>query len=122
MKRLRPIFLLSILIALASFGVVGYLMFFGPDRLEFSGKDLPQLIADGVAVTGFKRLGDEPGVGWRGGCVFLLQPLGHFESCESDWHTIWVAILIWPAPAASRRPMRARIFAGAPTRERGDFS
>ncbi len=39
-----------------------------------------QRVADGVAVTGFKRLGDELGVGFGGGCLFLGQPLGHFET------------------------------------------
>ena len=37
-------------------------------------------VADGMAVTGFKGLGDELGVGFGGGCVFFGQPLGHFET------------------------------------------
>src|SRR5665213_2986363 len=37
-------------------------------------------VADGVAVTGFKRVGDEFRVGGGGGGLFLLQPLGHFKT------------------------------------------
>ena len=37
-------------------------------------------VADGVAVTGFKRVGDKFCVGVRGGGFFLLQPLGHFKT------------------------------------------
>ena len=39
-----------------------------------------QRVADGVAVAGFKRFGDEFGVGFGGGCLFFGQPLGHFET------------------------------------------
>ena len=51
-------------------------------------------VADGVAVTGFKRVGDKFCVGFRGGGFFLLQPLGHFETSESDWHIFLSTILI----------------------------
>ena len=53
-----------------------------------------QRVADGVAVTGFKRFGDEFGVGVGGGCFFLVQPLGHFETSETNWHIFLSTILI----------------------------
>ena len=37
-------------------------------------------VADGVAVTGFKRVGDKLGVGFGGRGFILLQPLGHFKT------------------------------------------
>ena len=43
-------------------------------------EDAAQGVADGVAVTGFKGLGDEFGVGFCGGGLLLGQPLGHFET------------------------------------------
>ena len=56
-----------------------------------------QGIANGMAVAGFKRLGDELGKGWSGGCVFFDQPLRHFETTQMYWHR-FSAILIWPLP------------------------
>ena len=54
----------------------------GGDGGAFQGGEehAAQGVADGVAVAGFKGLGDELGVGFGGGCVFLDQPLGHFET------------------------------------------
>jgi hypothetical protein len=40
----------------------------------------PERVANGIAVTGLKRLGNKLGVGISGGCVFSRQPLGHFEA------------------------------------------
>jgi hypothetical protein len=39
-----------------------------------------------VAVAGFKRFGDEFGVGISGGGVLFGQPLGHFKTSETHWH------------------------------------
>ena len=43
-------------------------------------EDAAERIADGMAVSGFKGFGDEFGVGFRGGGLFLGQPLGHFKT------------------------------------------
>lgn len=47
MKFSRPIFIASILIALASLGYVAYQMFWGPDRIDLIGKSLPELLDNG---------------------------------------------------------------------------
>ena len=54
----------------------------GGDGGAFQGgeEDAAQGVADGVAVAGFKRLGEELGVGVGGGGVLLGQPLGHFKT------------------------------------------
>ncbi len=44
MKRLRSVFLMSAGIGVLSLGVVVYLMFWGPDHIELSGKSLPELL------------------------------------------------------------------------------
>jgi hypothetical protein len=52
MRSLRPIFIISGIITLVSFGAAFYFMFFGPEKLEFSGKSLREL-ADGGQLLGF---------------------------------------------------------------------
>lgn len=47
MKSLRPIFIISGIITLISFGVVIVLMFVGPDKMSFSGTNLKELFASG---------------------------------------------------------------------------
>ena len=44
MKRLRSVFLMSAGIGVLSLGVVVYLMFWGPDHIELSGRTLPELL------------------------------------------------------------------------------
>jgi uncharacterized membrane protein len=51
MRSLRPIFIISGIITLVSFGAAFYFMFFGPEKLEFSGKSLREL-ADGGQLLG----------------------------------------------------------------------
>jgi hypothetical protein len=46
MKSVRTIFLISILGVIVSLGVVAYFMFVGPDRIQFSGKSLPEMFQD----------------------------------------------------------------------------
>ena len=43
-------------------------------------------IADGVAVAGFKGLGDELGVGFSGGRLVLDEGLRHFKTTVTNWH------------------------------------
>ena len=54
----------------------------GADGGAFQGgkQHAAERVANGMAVTGFKRFGDELGVGIGGGCIFFGQPLGHFEA------------------------------------------
>ena len=62
--------------------VLGAIDLDGGDGGAFQGgeEDAAQGVADGVAVAGFKRFGDEFGVGIGGGCVLFGQPLGHFKT------------------------------------------
>ena len=50
MKSVQKVFLLSGIIAVASLGLVVYLMFWGPDRIDIAGKSLPQLLEEGDIV------------------------------------------------------------------------
>lgn len=50
MKSVRTIFLISFLGVITSLGVVVYFMFSGPDRLQFSGKSLPEMVQDGTLL------------------------------------------------------------------------
>jgi len=47
MKFSRPVFIVSIIIALVSLGYVAYQMFWGPDRMDLAGKSLPELLENG---------------------------------------------------------------------------
>ncbi len=51
MKSIQKVFLLSGIIAVAAFGLVVYLMFWGPDRIDLAGKSLPQLLEEGDIVA-----------------------------------------------------------------------
>jgi hypothetical protein len=50
MKSIRTIVILSITGVIVSLGVVAYFMFLGPDRLQFSGKSLPEMLQDGTLL------------------------------------------------------------------------
>jgi hypothetical protein len=50
MKSVRVVFLVSGIITVISLGVVAFLMFWGPDRIDFAGKSLPQLLEEGDIV------------------------------------------------------------------------
>ena len=54
----------------------------GRDRgaFERAEQHAAQRVADGLAVTGFKRLGNELGICGRGGRVFARQTLRHFKT------------------------------------------
>lgn len=47
MRPMRPIFIISGIITLLSFGAAFYFMFFGPEKMEFSGKNLRELSEGG---------------------------------------------------------------------------
>jgi len=47
MKSLRPIFLISGVITLVTLGVVAFLMFYGPDKIQLSGRTLSDLFESG---------------------------------------------------------------------------
>jgi hypothetical protein len=47
MKSARGAFIIGGIIALASLGIVAYLMIWGPDHIEISGRSLPDLIESG---------------------------------------------------------------------------
>ncbi len=51
MKSIQKVFLLSGIIAVAAFGLVVYLMFWGPDRIDLAGKSVPQLLEEGDIVA-----------------------------------------------------------------------
>jgi hypothetical protein len=74
------------------------------------GKQHPaQGVADRVAVTGFKWFGDKLRIGFRGGCVILDQPLGHFKTSETYRHIFLSTILIWLLRRLFPRTAKARI-------------
>ena len=50
MKSIRSVFILSGAIALIALGVAVYLMFWGPDRIELTGKSLSELLENGDLV------------------------------------------------------------------------
>ena len=50
MKSVRTIFILSGIGVIVSLGAVAYFMFMGPERLEFSGKSLPEMFQDGTLL------------------------------------------------------------------------
>ena len=50
MKSVRTIFILSGIGVIMSLGAVAYFMFMGPERLEFSGKSLPEMFQDGTLL------------------------------------------------------------------------
>lgn len=50
MKSVRLIFILFIIGVVVSLGVVAYFMSMGPDRLQFSGKSLPEMLQDGTLL------------------------------------------------------------------------
>jgi hypothetical protein len=61
-----------------------------------------QGIADGVAVTDFKRFGDELGVRGCGAGFLADQALGHFETTETDWHGYFL-LMDWVSRALESR-------------------
>lgn len=50
MKSVRTIFIISGLIAVLSIGVVVFMMFWGPEPIEFEGKSIPELLESGELV------------------------------------------------------------------------
>lgn len=51
MRSLRPIFVISGIITLVAFGAAFYFMFFGPEKLEFSGKSAGELAEGGQILA-----------------------------------------------------------------------
>lgn len=51
MRSLRPIFVISGIITLVAFGAAFYFMFFGPKKLEFSGKSAGELAEGGQILA-----------------------------------------------------------------------
>ena len=59
----------------------------GDGRAFQRGKqDAPERISNGVAVAGFKRLGDKLGVGFCGCALVFDESLRHFKTTVTDWH------------------------------------
>ena len=46
-------------------------------------------VPNGVAVTGFKRLGDELGVGFCGRTLLFGESFRHFKTTVTNWHMIF---------------------------------
>jgi hypothetical protein len=46
MKSIRGVFILASVIAILSFGVVAFFMFFGPDRIDIAGRSFSELLKD----------------------------------------------------------------------------
>ena len=63
--------------------------------LEGGQQHTAKRVTNGVAVTGFKRVGNKFRVGFSGRSFILLQPLGHFKTSETNWHNFLSTILIW---------------------------
>ena len=66
--------------------VLGSFDFDGGDGGTFEGgkQDAAEAVADGVAVTAFKRLSNEFAVGVGGGGFVFGETIRHFEAGESD--------------------------------------
>jgi hypothetical protein len=47
MKGIRPVLLLSSIIVIISLGVVAFMLFWGPDRIQFEGRSLADLLESG---------------------------------------------------------------------------
>ena len=81
----------------------------GGDGGAFEGgeQDAAEGIADGVAVTGFKRLGDEFGVGFCGRGLVFDEGLRHLESSETNWHVFYNLFAGFPWALIAQRRRRA---------------
>lgn len=50
MKSLRPVFALAVILVIASFGFVAYMLLAGPERINFAGRSLNELLESGDLV------------------------------------------------------------------------
>ena len=55
---------------------------------ERGKQDAPERIPNGVTVAGFKRLGDELGIGICGRALVFSESFRHFKTTVTDWHLL----------------------------------